>query len=104
MQQAKLQTCFLLSLSHTLKIAAVYSFETSVYFERILWHYNHRCENVKSYVKKKYLLKGTRRAPDGSSDRAHTRFTKECRLLGCGAVQILCEPTFRMNVSLPSSG
>jgi hypothetical protein len=29
---------------------------------------------------------------------------EECRLLGCGAVYILCEPKFRRNVSPPSSG
>jgi hypothetical protein len=29
---------------------------------------------------------------------------EECRLLGCGAAWILCEPTFRRNVSPPSSG
>jgi hypothetical protein len=29
---------------------------------------------------------------------------EECRLLGCGAVYILCEPTFRRNVSPPSCG
>jgi hypothetical protein len=30
--------------------------------------------------------------------------SEECRLLGCGAVWSLCEPTFRRNVSPPSSG
>jgi hypothetical protein len=29
---------------------------------------------------------------------------EECRFLGCGAVYILCEPTFRRNISPPSSG
>jgi hypothetical protein len=29
---------------------------------------------------------------------------EECRILGCGAVKILCEPTFRRKASLPSSG
>jgi hypothetical protein len=31
-------------------------------------------------------------------------YLEECRLLGCGTVQILCEPTFRRSVSPPSSG
>jgi hypothetical protein len=40
----------------------------------------------------------------------HVRFevltaeTEECRLLGCGTVQILYEPTFRRKVSPPFSG
>jgi hypothetical protein len=29
---------------------------------------------------------------------------EEFRLLGCGAMYILCEPTFRRKVSSPSSG
>jgi hypothetical protein len=29
---------------------------------------------------------------------------EECRLLRCGAVWIMCEPTFRRNVSLSSLG
>jgi hypothetical protein len=28
----------------------------------------------------------------------------ECHFLGCGGVYILCEPTYRRNLSLPSSG
>jgi hypothetical protein len=29
----------------------------------------------------------------------HSSVFEECRFVGCGAVQILCEPTFRRNVS-----
>jgi hypothetical protein len=29
---------------------------------------------------------------------------EECCLLGCGAVEIMCEPTFQRNMSPPSSG
>jgi hypothetical protein len=34
----------------------------------------------------------------------HSGDYEECRLLGCGAVYILCEPTFRRNVMPPFSG
>jgi hypothetical protein len=32
------------------------------------------------------------------------KLNKKCHLLGCDAVRLLKEPTFRRNVSLPSSG
>jgi hypothetical protein len=76
------QAFFLLGLLLYPEMATVCSFETSVYFQRIIWHcipenrslHNHRCENIRSYVKKKYLQKGGRLAPGGSSAWARTGF------------------------------
>jgi hypothetical protein len=38
-----------------------------------------------------------------SENSKEDKHLEECPLLGCGAVYILCEPTFRRKVSPPSS-
>jgi hypothetical protein len=56
---------------------------------------------------KKYLntLRGQNAEMLNVKSGDNVRAYEECRLLGCGAVQILwIEPTFRRNVLPPSSG